>query len=78
MARHEKLIAFLEEEAAILRHRIEGLSHREFLAGVTTGDGTPGRIEQMESEARARLAEVEGHLHDLRHEVEAGAGSPAA
>jgi hypothetical protein len=63
---HDKLIAFLEQEAKILRNRIAGLKSRDILSGVTTGDGAPDRVEQMEADAEARLAEVEGHLRDLK------------
>jgi hypothetical protein len=63
---HDKLIAFLEQEAKILRNRIAGLKSRDLLSGVTTGDGDPDRAEQMEADAAARLAEVEDHLRDLK------------
>jgi hypothetical protein len=63
---HDKLVAFLEQEAKILKNRLAGLKSPDILSGVTTGDGDRSRIEQMEREAEARLAEVEGHLRDLR------------
>lgn len=63
---HEKLIAFLEEEARILRSRIAGLARRDIMSGVATGEGEPTRAGQMEAEAKARLAEVEEHLHELK------------
>lgn len=67
-----KLIAFLEEEARVLRHRIEGLAQRHYPGGVTTGEGDPDPAEVMEAENKARLHEVEEHLRALKREV----GSP--
>ncbi|HHY48673.1 MAG TPA: hypothetical protein GYA10_02870 [Alphaproteobacteria bacterium] len=63
---HEKLIAFLEEEARILRNRIAGLARRDIIAGVPTGDGEPTTAERLEAEAKARLAEIEEHLRELK------------
>jgi len=64
---HDKLIAFLEQEAQILRHRIAGLQSRDILSGPTSPDGEPTSEEQMIAEAKIRLTEVEGHLRDLTH-----------
>lgn len=63
---HEKLIAFLEQEAKILRNRIAGLASRDILSGLPTGEGDATRVEEMEADAKVRLAEVEGHLRDLK------------
>lgn len=63
---HDKLIAFLEQEAKILRNRIAGLHSRDILSGVTSPDGEPTSDAQMEADAKVRLAEVEEHLRDLK------------
>jgi hypothetical protein len=65
---HDKLIAFLEEEAKILRHRIAGLHSRELMSGVPTPEAEPTREEEMEADAKARLEEVEEHLKTLKGE----------
>jgi hypothetical protein len=63
---HDKLIAFLEQEAKILRNRIAGLHSRDILSGVSTPDGEPTSEAQMEADTKARLAEIEGHLRELK------------
>lgn len=63
---HDKLIAFLEEEAKILRNRIAGLSRRDMLSGVRNEDSDPTDVEAMEAENKRRLAEVEDHLKTLK------------
>ena len=65
---HDKLIAFLEEEAKILRNRIAGLHARDIMSGVPTEDAAPTREEEMEADAKVRLAEVEEHLRALKEE----------
>jgi hypothetical protein len=69
---HDKLIAFLEEEAKILRNRIAGLHSRDLMSGVPTPESEPTREEEMEADAKARLAEVEEHLKTLKEERAAG------
>jgi hypothetical protein len=66
MARHDRLIAFLEKEAAALRDHIAGLKQRDVSIGTITGDreSSPGESERLDAEARLR--EIEGHLRDLR------------
>jgi|JI10StandDraft_1071094.scaffolds.fasta_scaffold620958_2 hypothetical protein len=61
-----RLIAFLEQEAAVLRHRIADLHGDDILIGVSTPDGTPSASARSEAEARALLAEIEEHLQVLR------------
>jgi hypothetical protein len=63
---HEKLIAFLEEEARVLRNRIAGLEQRDVVTGVHGDDGAPSRGEQLEAETRARLHEIEERLKTLK------------
>jgi hypothetical protein len=66
----EKLIAFLEEEAEVLRHRVAGLSQRRrYPGGVTTGESDPGPAQVAEAENKARLREVESQLRDLKRQV---------
>ncbi len=62
----DKLIAFLEQEAKILRNRIAGLHSRDIPSGVTSHDGGPTSDAEMEAGAKARLAEVEEHLRELK------------
>jgi hypothetical protein len=66
MARYDRLIGFLEQEAHVLRDRIRTLKEREMHIGVTTGDGDPDPVEGMRRDAEVKLAEIEGHLSDLR------------
>jgi hypothetical protein len=67
MARHDRLIAFLEREAEVLRHRIDSLKGSIMPElGVTTEENAPSPEQVMLVEHQARLEEVEGHLSDLR------------
>jgi hypothetical protein len=67
MARYDRLIAFLEDEAEALRARIVDLKDDDDLqAGVTTGEGTESPSHRERRQAERKLAEVEGHLRDLR------------
>ncbi len=68
----EELIALLEEEAAVLRHRIAGLASRSYPAGVTTGDDEAlSPSEELEADHKARLAEIEAHLRELKRSTDA-------
>jgi hypothetical protein len=74
MARHDRLIAFLEREAEVLRHRIDSLKGSIMPElGVTTKDNAASPEQVMLAEHQARLEEVEGHLSDLRDGREAAA-----
>lgn len=67
MARHDRLITFLEHEAEALRHRIDALKGGLMPElGITTEDNAPSPEQVLIAENQARLEEVEGHLHDLR------------
>ena len=66
MARYDRLIAFLEHEASVVRRRIETLHQENTPAGVTTGaPENPVESRQLR-EAEARLREIEEHIHDLK------------
>ena len=66
MGQHDRLISFLDAEAQALRERITGLRERDITVGVETGEGGDTRLEQIRHEAERKLAEIEGHLGELR------------
>ena len=66
MAKHDRLIAFLEHEASFLRDRIAGLKQQRMPGGVTNGEGEESPTEAMLRETKAKLAEIEDHIRDLR------------
>jgi hypothetical protein len=71
MGRYDRLIAFLEEEARVLKDRIAWLKRPELPpSGITSGDTAPGRTEEMRREAEAKLAEIKGHISDLKWDNE--------
>lgn len=66
----DRLIAFLEREAQVLRRRIDNLKGGALPElGITTGSDAETPEEQEIREHEARLAELEGHLEDLRKEA---------
>jgi hypothetical protein len=67
MARYDRLIAFLEDEAQALRARIADLEDDDDLqAGVTTGEGGEPPSHRERRQAERKLGEIEGHLRELR------------
>jgi hypothetical protein len=66
MGRHDRLIAFLEHEAKVLRDRIAGLRQRDIASGVSTGEGDDTRLQAMREETEGKLEEIEAHLAELR------------
>ena len=76
MTSHERLIAFLEREAEVLRHRIDSLKNGALPElGITTGSDAETPEEQELREHEARLAELEGHIEALRKETGATAAA---
>jgi len=72
MARFDRLIAFLEHEADVLRSRLETLQQQATPTGLPTGEvGLEAANTQVEA-TEVRLAEIESHIADLRAENAAG------
>jgi hypothetical protein len=71
--RHDRLISFLEREAAFVRTHIARLREQAAFpaTGVTSGEGEPSRNRERLGEAEAKLKEIEAHISGLRsHQAE--------
>jgi hypothetical protein len=69
MGKHDRLIAFLEQEERVLRERIQWLKRPDLPpSGITSGDSDPGEHELQRRAAEEKLRELEGHLRELRWE----------
>jgi hypothetical protein len=68
MAQHDRLITFLEREAAVLRERITYLREHEDSIIEVTGqhERTPSPLDLSRKEAEEKLVEVEEHLRELK------------
>jgi hypothetical protein len=71
MARRDKLIAFLETEMQLLRDRIATLESKGWPTPVAPGkgQGEPDAIEVELARNKAKVAEIEAHLRDLKQEA---------
>jgi hypothetical protein len=68
MAHHDRLIAFLEREAAFLRTRIAHLEEKGWPLPASPGEdeGGPDAVETQIAGYKAKLDEIEAHIADLR------------
>jgi hypothetical protein len=70
MAPHDRLIGFLEREAATLRDHIRRQRELELDDAAPHGDdGDPSPRREARIADEARLAELEGHIRELRAEA---------
>lgn len=70
MTRQDSLIVFLEHEAQYLRERIHKIETLGWRFGISTPDGDTDDVTRVELEAaKAKLGELETHLHDLKWSV---------